>query len=666
MPSASLSRQRRKVKRLKKRLETKLDKYGTVELMAFLAIREFFLKTHFYHPAEKRSNEPYMKYLFGLFLSNHNLDADRLSMDQVGEIEGLALEYFKNFDLLLVFSNTPNNQNCQINLSSQLQVLGAAVDPSAYQNQKVNYHSQVLSPLNHHFASKHGFTIEQAFNFSENITTNIRSKMEKEMNQYLSSNLEKTLVNLSHILIIDVDKYCAELNITDKDAFRNYLNTFSCTFGEQFNTFDDPTSENILSYKPFVKKNQNVFVIAQPLLISDTRLDFLLVHLLENEKQNKSAVWDEFNHLKSTYLENAVFKIFNKIFPNCVYKNIRYKFQGRDGESDLLVIYGNRVLIVESKSNNIPTYAMQLGNEELEKRLDDIVRKGYEQATKTKKYIQSNSQVTFWKDAKRKKPLVKTNSLKNNYKFYHIGVTLDDLGNLGTNPNNLEPLGYFTNNEYPWIVYLYDLDVIADMLPEPIYLVHYIEQRVNMHVLNRLESFSELDFLGFYLNNGRFSKSGTKTYADGSYIKQFDDYYIRSGKKPKLTMPKNFEKLLLDMQKNYKENFTDAACLLLDFSFEHKEIITNLMTKNNNKAAQTKKVAKFTILDDDASVGLSYMAYPASETLPQNLENETMPRGASYKITRFITIGKNMDEKEHQTAFFIYFIDGNAHRYVCC
>ena len=386
-------------------------------------------------------------------------------------------------------------------------------------------------------------------------------------------------------------------------------------------------------------------------------------HLLENEKQSRSPVWSKFNDLKSTYLENAVYEIFEKMFPNCVYKNVNYKFQGINGESDLLIIYGNRVLIVESKSNNIPTYAMQLGNQELEKRLYDIVGKGYEQATKTKKYIQSNSKIMFWEDAKRKKPLVETNLLKNNYKFYYIGVTLEDLGNLGTNPKNLEPLGYFNNNEYPWMVYLYDLAVIADMLPEPIYLVHYIEQRVSMHVLNRLESFSELDFLGLYLNNGRFSRSDTKTYVGGSYIKQFDDYYIRDGGKPKLTIPSNFESLLLDMQKHYKKNFTDAACLLLDFSFDQKKIIIDQIIKKINKTVQTKKVSKFTVLDPDNSIGLSYIAYLSSEALPQNLKDKTTSNSTPNSATRFITIGKNVADKDYQTTFFIYFSDGNTHCY---
>ena len=183
---------------------------------------------------------------------------------------------FNNFRLLSVLSNTPDNQNFQINLSSQLQVMGGDVDPRAYPNQKDKYLSQVLSPLNHYFVSKHGFTIEQAFDFSENIAINITSKMRNEMNQFQLSNSEKILINLSHILVIDIDDYCSKHNIKDKDAFKNYLDAFSCTFDEQVNEFDDPISENILLYKPIIKMNENTFVIAQPLLIIRHSLGFII------------------------------------------------------------------------------------------------------------------------------------------------------------------------------------------------------------------------------------------------------------------------------------------------------------------------------------------------------------------------------------------------------
>lgn len=665
MFSGGRSKLRRKVRRLKMRLETKLNEYGTVELMTFLTLKEYLLKTVCYNPAEPRSEEPYMKYLFGLFLSSHSLDADKPTMDQINEIEELVLEYFKNFRLLLVLSNSPDNQNCQINLSSQLQVMDGDVDPRAYPYQKNKYRDQVLIPLNPHFISKHGFTVEQAFEFSEKIAINIGSKINNVRYQFQPTNLGTVLANLnSRILVIDVNDYCTEHNIGDKIAFKNYLNTFSCTFGGQTNEFNDPISENVLSYKPIIKIDENTFVIALPSLISDTRLDLLLERLLENEKQNKSPTWNKFNELKSTYLENASYEFFAKMFPNCVYKNVHYKFQGNEGESDLLVIYGNRVLIVESKSNNIPMYAKQLGDEELEKRLYDMVEKGYEQATKTKKYIQSNSKVKFWEDTKRKKLLVETDSSKNDYKFYYVGVTLEDLGGLGTNPKNLEPLGYFSNDEYPWMVYLYDLGVITDMLTEPIYLIHYIEQRKNMHVLNKFEAASELDFIGLYLNNGRFSKFDAKTFAGGNDIKQFDDYHIRGGEKPKLAIPKNFESLVLDMQKHYKENFTDAACLLLDFSFSHKETIMDLIAEKINKTTHAKKPSSFTVLDPDDSIGLSYIAYYSLESLPQDFKNETTPDNPPNGITRFITIGRNVADNSCQATFFIYFYDGNAHRYV--
>lgn len=58
--AAKRAAQQKDVNQIRKQLEAKLNEYGTVELMAFLAIREHFLKTIFYDPAEPRSEKPYI------------------------------------------------------------------------------------------------------------------------------------------------------------------------------------------------------------------------------------------------------------------------------------------------------------------------------------------------------------------------------------------------------------------------------------------------------------------------------------------------------------------------------------------------------------------------------------------------------------------------------
>ena len=259
-------------------------------------------------------------------------------------------------------------------------------------------------------------------------------------------------------------------------------------------------------------------------------MDNLLESLLEAEKQHEPQVWDRFLTLRSKYLENAVYKCFVKLFPGQVYRNAHFTFQDKEYEADLLVIHGSKILIVESKSGRFSSSIGQGSMRVLKERLMKLVKDVWVQGTNTKKYISSHDEVTFWKDRDKNILLVKVNSSKTNYKFFVIGVTLVHMGDLVADLKNIQAFNFFTDNEYPWMVYLYDLDVIVDWLSTPKFM-HYAEQRMCVQEKN-ISAKSELILLGYYMTHGNLdppSIDGKKAdvyIINDNYMSMFDEYYL--------------------------------------------------------------------------------------------------------------------------------------------
>ena len=147
------------------------------------------------------------------------------------------------------------------------------------------------------------------------------------------------LTGASQILIINIDDFCRSNKITQKSKFTNFLNTLSCTFGEQFQNFNDPLDENIISFKPFIQLDKyNYFCPMVTSLIP--KLDLILENLLIDEKKNQTDAWHTYEKAKSKFLEDKTCEFFSRIFPQkCVHRNLFYQMNGKRYETDLLIIF---------------------------------------------------------------------------------------------------------------------------------------------------------------------------------------------------------------------------------------------------------------------------------------------------------------------------------------
>ena len=235
-------------------LEEKLCKYGSVEFMANLAMKEMYAQSSVLHdPTNPISENPFVIYSAGLFLSKNSLGSGEPHPNQLDEFIEILSKYFDSLRLSYMFSDKANSKLSNITaFISQQEKISDDASPNIYPHQKDDYYRRVFCPLDNYFISELGFSVQDAINFANIFLVRLDKHMEyryraigekcmeiKKLAEH-DSILQKICVenkmtpeqicsiftnrmlcvNSSSILTINVDDYCKQQDIKNEDAFR--------------------------------------------------------------------------------------------------------------------------------------------------------------------------------------------------------------------------------------------------------------------------------------------------------------------------------------------------------------------------------------------------------------------------------------------------------------
>ena len=679
------------IPKLKETLDSKMSEIGSVEVMSNLAVRELFAQSASTHSIDNPMGEnPFFAYVLGLFLIKNNINSGEQMPDKIGELLESVEKYFTNFKWSLFDLGGENPDTDSLVFLSRNKKLFDDLNSHCYPYQKEDHVRRVFSKIDYYLESNYGFKTEHALNYQkiiiahvekllnakqdrvkelvdkaeEDIEKNKNSEFLKEMEEkgWTKENLlayygsTHLLFNTKDIFLINVETFCQEEKIDDVETFRKYLNSISCKIGEQLDSFSDPLSDNIIFYKPIIQLDEDNFFCPKP--------DFLLYKLdiiLENLIDGKSKAWPKYNKSKSDYLEDKTYDFFSRVFPKKnLHRNLYFNFNDKRFECDLLLQYDNKIFAIESKSSHLPLSAKRGGFESLRDSLKVIVRKAYRQGTNVRDYIHSDSEVKFEdKDGN----VIHTVKQSSDDEFFFLNVTFENLGMIGTNLKKLDILNFFTRDEYPWSVNIYDLDVITDLISEPVYFLHYLEQRSRAQRQDIFESAEEIDFLGYYFRIGNFY---TELVHQGDnlasimiapeYYQVLDDCYLLNKPKPKLQIPKKLDELIKNMQKYHQKGFTKITSILLDFPPYQRTMISKMINEKIEKTISSGRVDGKTIsLNDEYDIGFSYFTSPEmTSEFYQFCKKQYQRRKYQQKVTRWAVIGRNVSDKKNFATFFIY------------
>jgi len=461
--------------------------------------------------------------------------------------------------------------------------------------------------------------------------------------------------DIKELFIFKPDSLCKEEGISESAEFTNYAKALSCEFGSN-QDYNGPLDNNIISIRPFIKIDDDAYLvpISQDLLHN---LPLILESLLEPEKVAQSAIWQRYQSSRAKYVENRVCDFLSRLFPkSSIFRNARYIYQGNECEADIIVLYDNKVFLIEVKAGSFKEQAQRGGVESLKKDLGKLIEEAYQQGRRTAAYLKSSDTSAFTDS--QGKPLLEVSHKGKT--LYIISVTLEPLMSLAIGLKNLYSLGLFIDNEYPWSVQINELDLVTRHLPSPTIFIHYLESRLRAIDENVFHAFDELTFLGWYLKRGNFfvphDKNGGKPDVlelASDWTTSFDEHYLFGKEKPELAIEEDLLKILSVLEYLNPVGYSDMASALLDFDHEARKLILGKINELIELSKREHKPHDFSVLYKDVlDTGFTFMTLVGRPGLRERLGSYCTMKKYQMRTKKWIGIGRDiLDDKWYVNEF---------------
>ena len=382
-------------------------------------------------------------------------------------------------------------------------------------------------------------------------------------------NTERSILRLCFSIEILVE----ELDL-DEDDVRKILNALSFSFGEcELNDVHDILTLNPICTRPFIKLSENEFMIVSATILNSFFMEMITLLIGEHRK-----AFDSFNRRRGKYIEHKTFELFKKSFPaNEVYNSV-YIDDTTTNEKDIILKYGDVLLIIEVKSHGIKKGVKKAGLNSLKTMLKDTIQAANKQTLGLKKSLLSGNLARV-AHTKKHSFIIDPNKTT---KVYRLIVLFRELGGLHTNYRNIEPITGPLGDDV-FIMTLSDLMVVFEILSSPSERMDYLIQRIRLE-RNVFYFGDEMDLLGYYLQN-RFDVN-LKKYGGGKQIMLFEEqaaaidqyknkiFMTGSAKKPKFEIMPLWENLILILEKRLGGQSRMITSKLFRFSIDDQKEAT--------------------------------------------------------------------------------------------
>ncbi|MCW5870164.1 MAG: hypothetical protein KIS61_23110 [Candidatus Eremiobacteraeota bacterium] len=326
--------------------------------------------------------------------------------------------------------------------------------------------------------------------------------------------------------------------------------------------------------QPFIMTPAKGLFLANPQLIQSFPFEIIEQGLaLKKNSKIKKAIEER----RAEFLESEVDSLFRKHFPSCgqFFGNRHWlDAQGKSWETDFFSVWEGVGCIAESKSHSLPDAAKRGAEKSLREFLVDTSLEASEQSIRLRDRLSSLSSCLEFKD--KEGGIVVGNVMPGEVsKCWTISVSLDLLGL----PLSWKSFEYFGLGEVvgkaPRLT-LSDLEIVLDVLSDPIVITHYFLRRQILETQCYAKA-DELDWLAFYLetafNLGEIETDGTwlDIYGKSSDI---DDYYRLKGiplrvhlQKPARKFTSWWSAILTTLSRKKRPGWLDRSLTLLDLSY---------------------------------------------------------------------------------------------------
>lgn len=292
--------------------------------------------------------------------------------------------------------------------------------------------------------------------------------------------------------------------------------------------------------------------------------------------------------------------------------------KNRAGEADVLVIFGDRMIIVQAKAKKL-TLAARKGNDgQLKADFAAAIQKASDQAWECAEAILTRKCRLIDETGRE---ITLPDSVKEIYPFC---VVSDHYPALALQASQY--LQYQTTEvvQAPLVMDVFLLDVLAELLASPLRLLSYV--RLRGAASSRLRVSHELAALGYHLNQNLWlDRTYSLAAVDESFTTDVDVAMTvrREGLPGKRTPPgilthmegTLYERLIMQIEHQADPGLLELGFELLSLDGEACQIIHQGLTGITAAAVRDGRPHDFTFVDDGGEAGITFHCYPFPDPL---------------------------------------------------
>lgn len=311
---------------------------------------------------------------------------------------------------------------------------------------------------------KMGFSIDEAIR----ITQLIRVLKEIKLNEAMITHGKKAIAEDKCLPFFkfNVSEIATSLQL-DEQVVKSFVQALALRDGNK--GFSCVGDFNEATARPIVRINDDDFYVFNTYDLLEALYDSPFYWMIGDDSYKGKA-----SKNRGEFTEQFCAERLSSVFgPERVFLNITIK-NGNDilGEIDVLVIHGDRAIVLQAKNKRL-TLESRKGNDKVIK--DDFkksVQDSYDQGLLCSKHILEKESLTFLQASGEEIEIPKIEEI------YPICVVSDHYPSLSTQVR--EFLKYEKSQEIfpPYVMDVFTLDVIAEMLNTPLHLMSYIQRRV--------------------------------------------------------------------------------------------------------------------------------------------------------------------------------------------
>lgn len=428
-----------------------------------------------------------------------------------------------------------------------------------------------------------------------------------------------------------------------------YLSNFSFDISIPVSdNYAGPGYFNFLQTKPLLKYGGNRYLVALVYWLFMSAYEVPFYWLMGDGNYAKLAG----NHRGQTS-EEIAFEILHPVFQDNLYRDIVIKGAGKKAitDIDLLAVVGSVAICFQIKSKKL-TEASKHGNlNSIRNDFDKAVVSALKQGAISRGYILNPDGVHFYlKDGNQQFNLPK--GIKD---VYVVCLTSENYPALSSQV--LELADSYKESELTPIAFsIFDLRLIAYYLNTPFDFAYYIRQRID--TADYFLATTEMSLLGYHLRN-KLWRDPTKVrmYLDDSFASDIDQNYyptfanlpVEQGTEDRIAnrwRNPDFEQLWRSIANHPDPRRTKVIFDLFDLGGDTiDELMSMIRTGHERVLKNGKRVAVTLVLDQDSSLGLSFIIQPPIFSTPLVIDMEVSGAAHKYQFrcNKWITLGRKIN-----------------------